>query len=210
MKTVDETAPMQPAKKRVPNEQAVSPRAVDTNGEDKLAEANKPYESTKTRSGNTRHGVRRDQYGREIGAYGQFTQDIVGRKNKDGSSSSSNTRVICTELVRQGRMTPSLQRLDIAFTLRELSPATVRGYHAWAVPYVRWMRKSKLATALIEPIATWRAKEIAHQLGERDKPHYRGKLVRLVMEPACWLIGRGIEILPGDADRFHPYLQKQP
>lgn len=103
-------------------------------------------------------------------------------------------------------MTPSLQRLDIAFTLRELSPATVRGYHAWAAPYVRLMRRSPIATRLIDPIATWRAKEIAYQMGERDTPHYRGKAVRAVMEPTCWLIGHVLAMLPGGPERFHPYL----
>ncbi|HEY9163602.1 MAG TPA: hypothetical protein VIN57_03240 [Magnetovibrio sp.] len=97
-----------------------------------------------------------------------------------------------------------MQRLDIAFTLRVLSSATVRGYHVWAVPYVRLMRRSKFATALIEPIATWRALEIAYQLGERERPHWRGKVVRAVMEPLCWCIGWTIEALPGDANRFHP------
>ncbi|MCR4378645.1 MAG: LysM peptidoglycan-binding domain-containing protein [Rhodospirillales bacterium] len=181
-----------------------SPGSLGTAGK---YDAASNYTSGTTSHGNSTGGVDLDGQGREIGAYGQFTRDIVGRKNADGASSSSNTRVICTELVRQGRMAPRLQRLDVAFTLRELSPVTVRGYHVWAVPYVRLMRKSKLATALIEPVATWRALEIAHRLGERDKPHHLGKAVRWVMEPLCWLIGHIAAMLPGDPERFHPVLR---
>lgn len=132
-------------------------------------------------------GTYRDEYGREIGAYGQFTRDIMGRG--DGSAEAGNTRVICTELVRQGLMDAKLQRVDIAFTLKHLSPVTVGGYHFWAVPYVEWMKRSRLATCLIEPFARWRAEEIAHQMGERAKPHWRGKLVRLIGEPLCWFVG---------------------
>lgn len=152
-------------------------------------DANGNYQSGRNKNGTRTGGSTLDDDDREIGAYGQFTRDVVGRKNADGTSSSSNTRVICTELVRQGRMAPSLQRLDIAYTLKKLSPITVRGYHFWAVPYVHLMKRSALATAVIDPFATWRALEIAYQMGDRDKPHFRGKLVRGVMEPLCWAIG---------------------
>ena len=125
---------------------------------------------------------------------------------KDLTERSDSSRVICTELVRQGLMAASLQRLDIAFTLKRLSPTTVRGYHFWAVPYARLMRRSAVATRIMLPIATWRALEIAHRMGERDAPHIRGKAVRAALEPLCWIIGRMIEALPGDQDRFHPYM----
>lgn len=151
-------------------------------------------------------GSYRDNFGREIGAYGQFTKDIVGRG--DGSAEAGNTRVICTELVRQGLMAPALQRLDIAFTLRRLSPATVRGYHAWAVPYVRLMKRSHLATNFIEPIARWRAEEIAFQMGGRNRPCWPGKLVRVMVEPACWMLGTVLGWV-GDPDRFHPNFKAQ-
>jgi len=162
------------------------------------------YISGTNRMGTSTGGVGVDQFGREIGAYGQFTRDVVGKG--DGSASAGNTRVICTELVRQGLMDASLQRLDIAFTLKHLSPSTVRGYHAWAVPYVRLMKHSALATAWIEPVARWRAEEIAHQLGERTKPNLKGKLVRWMMEPTCWVLGTMLGWV-GDPDRFRPHIE---
>lgn len=151
-------------------------------------------------------GTDKSSTGSVVTGAGNLKQRVRGMANtNDGSKGANNTRVICTELVRQGRMAPSLQRLDIAFTLKRLSPATVRGYHFWAVPYVRLMKRSTLTTALINPLATWRAKEIAYQMGERAKPHYPGKAVRAVMEPLCWALGMVLGWI-GDPDRFHPNL----
>ena len=96
-------------------------------------------------------------------------------------------RVICTELHAQGRLSTDLLALDIEFSKR-FSTTTVRGYHWFAVPYVRLMRKSRLATAIVAPIARWRALEVAHQMGH-GAPCMRGKIVRLIGEPICFGLG---------------------
>lgn len=80
-------------------------------------------------------------------------------------------------------------RSDMEFTRKHLSEATVRGYHYWAIPYVRLMRKSPLAEKIMWPLAKWRAEELAYQVGRREKPNYMGKLVRLTLEPVCYVIG---------------------
>ena len=164
------------------------------------------YVSGRTSKGNPTGGVKLDEQGREVGAHGQFTRDTWGYKDNPDTpqdESAQNTRVICTELVRQGLMQAKLQRLDIAFTFRHLCPATVRGYHFWAVPYVRLMKRSSFATRLVEPFARWRAEEIAYQMGARDKPNFKGKLVRLAGEPICWALGMVLG-WTGDPDRFYP------
>jgi len=143
------------------------------------------------------HAKSGSAYGAAMGISG----DITGRTDegaKDGKGADTNTRVICTELVRQGRMDPHLQRLDIAFTLKKISPTMVKGYHFWAIPYVQLMRKSPLATAVIDPFASWRALEISYRMGNRTKPHLRGRLVRLIGEPICWMLGWMIEALAGE------------
>jgi len=152
-------------------------------------------------------GTDKTAKGSVITGAGNLKQRLRGMApTNDGSPGPNDkSRVICTELVRQGRMAPSLQRLDIAFTLKRLSPATVRGYHFWAVPYVRLMKRSRLATALIAPLAQWRAIEIAYQMGERAKPHWRGKLMRVMGEPLCWALGMVLGWI-GYPDRFHPTL----
>jgi len=192
---------------RAPGSEALYERPDKNSGEMGNAgytDAGGNYHSGTTRSGAETGGSKVDDYHREVGAYGQFTRDIMGRT---GDAASSNTRVICTELVRQGLMAPSLQRLDIAYTLRHLSPATVRGYHAWAVPYVRLMKRSPLATYMVEPLARWRAEEIAFRMKARSRPHYGGRAVRVLGEPLCWLLGTVLGWV-GDPERFHPERSK--
>lgn len=97
-------------------------------------------------------------------------------------------RVICTELRDQGLMSQDLLDLDLHFTAR-IHPTVIRGYHAWAIPFVRLMRRSELATAIVKPFAVARALEIAYQLGAREVGSPLGKLVRWIGEPACFVIG---------------------
>ena len=84
---------------------------------------------------------------------------------------------------------PGLYFLDVRFTEERLSPALVRGYHVWAVPLVRLMRISPIITRMVTPVARWRAEEIAHLLGAKPRGNLAGKLVRLIGEPLCRLIG---------------------
>ncbi|MBL4692251.1 MAG: hypothetical protein JKY92_02860 [Magnetovibrio sp.] len=163
------------------------------------------YQTGHNKNGSPTGGSKLDKHDREIGAYGQFTRDVVGRG--DGSAAAGNTRVICTELVRRGLMDAKLQRLDAVFTIARLSNTTVRGYHVLAVPYVRLMKRSNLATHMIEPIARWRAEDVAYKMDARPRPNLKGRLVRIILEPICWLVGRVVEILPGDETRFHPFSQ---
>ena len=92
-----------------------------------------------------------------------------------GGGGGGGGRVICTHLMRQGLLDPAIWRADLAFTYKHLSPTTVRGYHLWAIPYVRLMRKSPLAQKLMRPLATWRAEELAFQMGVLQKKQLEGQ-----------------------------------
>ncbi len=96
-------------------------------------------------------------------------------------------RVICTELHAQGLLDADLYALDVAYT-PGLHPAVVRGYHWWAIPYVRLMRRNVLATRIARPLAIWRAKAIAHEVG-KGPFCWRGAIVRAIGEPLCFAIG---------------------
>jgi hypothetical protein len=102
---------------------------------------------------------------------------------------SASGRVICTHFYRKSRFDAELWRADMEFTYRYLSQKTIRGYQYWAIPYVRLMRRSKVAESLIFPLALWRAEELAYRMGRRAKGNWKGKLVRLIGEPTCYLIG---------------------
>lgn len=115
--------------------------------------------------------------------------------SSSSSSSSSSSRVICTHFYRKGEINRDVWRADLFFTFAHLSPVTIRGYQFWGIPYVRLMRRSKLAEDIMRPIAKHRAQELAHLMGVVDesgcvvKSSWRGKLVRAVFEPACFVIG---------------------
>jgi hypothetical protein len=80
-------------------------------------------------------------------------------------------------------------RADLEFTFNHLSPTTVRGYQFWGIPYVKLMRRSKLAEDIMRPIAIHRARELAYQMCKSSKGSLFGKVVRLVFEPTCFVIG---------------------
>ncbi len=109
-------------------------------------------------------------------------------------------RVICTELCRQGLMDWDLLDLDIAFSKKNISDTTRAGYYVWAPRLVSQMQKRKWVALAIRPFAIARAEEIAHIMGAREKPHWGGRMVRLVGETMCWALGTGKRLL----DTFNP------
>lgn len=110
-------------------------------------------------------------------------------KNRGGGGRGGSSRVICTHFYRKGMLDAEVWRADLQYTQNHLSETTVRGYHYWAIPYVELMRKSPLAEKIMYPIAKYRAIELAYQMKIVEKGSLRGKAVRLVVEPACFLIG---------------------
>lgn len=109
--------------------------------------------------------------------------------NDRSGSRSNGSRVICTHFFKKGMLDQKIWRADMEFTFKNLSPTTVRGYHVWAIPYVKLMRKSSLAERIIFPLAVWRAEELAFKMGVRESGNWRGKFVRAIGEPLCWTIG---------------------
>ena len=112
------------------------------------------------------------------------------RDEKNGRFKKGKGRVICTHFLKTGKLSRTLWRLDVQFSAERLSPAVVRGYHLWAVPYVRLMRQHSWAEAVMLPLARCRAEEIAFQMGANPAPNYAGKLVRVFGESVCWLLGQ--------------------
>ena len=111
------------------------------------------------------------------------------KAGKNLGNAYNNSRVICTYFYKKDMLSTDLWRADMEYTRKYISEQTIRGYHFWAIPYVKWMNRSKLAESFILPLAKWRAEEISFKLGERSKPNYKGKIIRLIGEPICWIIG---------------------
>ncbi|KIP99508.1 hypothetical protein RU07_18705 [Agrobacterium tumefaciens] len=119
-------------------------------------------------------------------AASMYNGGFSGRGNSSG-------RVICTHFYRRGMLDREVWLADMEFTYKNLSAQTARGYHHWAIPYVRLMRRSPLAERVMLPLAKARALELAYQMGQRDSGSYFGKLLRLIGEPICYVIGYFVE-----------------
>jgi len=121
------------------------------------------------------------------GGPGESGEEEVERGGGDGGSS----RVICTELYKQGKLDRELYRMDIVYTAKHLSPITVRGYHHWAIPMVVRMRSSTLLTNLFEYLTIARAKEIAHIVKPKEYKDRSvlGYLIKNIGEAICYSIG---------------------
>ncbi|MEK7538296.1 MAG: hypothetical protein AAB552_00500 [Patescibacteria group bacterium] len=112
------------------------------------------------------------------------------RNERDANSEyGSSDRVICTHFYRKGMLAREVWRADMTFTAKHLSETTVRGYHFWAIPYVQLMRKNSFAERIMFPLAKWRAEELGYQMGVLPRSNFKGKAVRLILEPFCWTLG---------------------
>jgi hypothetical protein len=113
--------------------------------------------------------------------------DALGNKQGGGGDGG---KVICTELCRNGVIEHNVWMADLAYSRKHFSEQTMRGYHAWGVPYVKLMRKSPLFAKLAEYPTQAFAQDIAYRMGVVAKPNYMGWALReLAFRPVCWSIG---------------------
>lgn len=97
--------------------------------------------------------------------------------------------VICTELEAGGEMSyDTYKKAAPDFISRvHLKPSAVRGYHYWAVPYTRVMRRKdwigRFARAAIKPLALGRADYI------NGRWNLAGWITFNICEPVCSFIG---------------------
>ena len=122
------------------------------------------------------------------GAIGSSLGGPIGGFIGSTIGSAVFSRVVCNELRRQGHMSKEMLLDDYRFTREFLSPQTVRGYHVWAIPVVRQLRKGRFIR-LFKHLCVHRGNEIAYIYGRRDKPDYLGKVYRQLLEKPSWLIG---------------------
>lgn len=98
-------------------------------------------------------------------------------------------RIICSELYRQGLISKQDYILDLEFTQSHLTPEHVKGYWYFAIPAVKSMRKSKLATSFWKHIALNRIKDIKWRLG-KGKFNLLGRIYSLGFESFCKITGK--------------------
>lgn len=111
-------------------------------------------------------------------------EDIKNKKKTD-----EDAKVICTELVRQGLLGRADYLAGARYVEEHLTDRHMRGYHAWALPVVRHMRRSRRATAFWRVLAQARADHIAFLNGDTSRRSRLGALLCAIGHPVCYLIG---------------------
>lgn len=127
-----------------------------------------------------------------LGVEDRRREEAQRRKSSSGSSSSSNNtdqKVICTELVRQSLFSRADYLAGSRYVEQHLTDRHMRGYHAWALPVVRHMRRSRRATTFWRALAQARADHIACLSGDIGRRNRFGALLCAVGHPVCYLVG---------------------
>jgi hypothetical protein len=109
-------------------------------------------------------------------------------REKEGNQGGKSTRIICSELYRQGLISKEDYVLDLYYTSKHLTEQHTAGYWHFAVPAVKAMRRSKFWTAFWKEIAYNRLQDIKWRLGE-GKFNLRGRIYSSVFEPFCYISG---------------------
>ncbi len=120
---------------------------------------------------------------------------IAAARQERNDDNATDSRVICTELYKQGKLSRDLYRMDVVYTARDLPTTIVRGYHYWAIPMVPVIRKNKLVCSIFEYLTIKRAEEIAHIVDPTAYPKstITGKLIKTVGEAICYGIGKFVK-----------------
>lgn len=100
--------------------------------------------------------------------------------------------VVCTELVRQGKLSTALYLADTTYAKNHASEKVLSGYRVWGIPLVRLMRKSAVVTAVAGFFAINRAHYIAAISGTTEYKMHKaaiGAVINTVGVPICYVIG---------------------
>lgn len=111
------------------------------------------------------------------------------RRKKEKDDNNSSSKVICTELHRQGLMSRADYLQGARFAGEHLTEQHYRGYHVWALPVVRHMRRSKRATAFWRKLASARADHIAYLDGDAARQNRLGAFLCSIGHPVCNALG---------------------
>jgi hypothetical protein len=116
--------------------------------------------------------------------------------NKNNISSKAGS-VICTELVRQGKLDKSLYEAGHSHFL-SLNPKIVSGYQWWAMPMVTRMQKSEKLSNFFAPIAKARYEYLVN-----NKKSFLGMLTVFIGHPICFVLGTLREVVTSQVENIN-------
>ena len=108
-----------------------------------------------------------------------------------------NTRVICTWLHSKGLFSLEDYTIDVNYSVDNISLNTKLGYWLWAIDLVNRLEKryqrnnwyDRLVIGFWKYGTQARANQIKKDIGLTNKGNLLGKFLRVVMEPACYVLG---------------------
>ena len=126
-----------------------------------------------------------------------FFGDEQGPNGTDSGAGGGGDKVICTALHELGRLSDEMYALDAQFGLRvnREDPMLGDGYRLWATSVANYIKGdsigSKVALAIVSPVAKAWAAEMAHVMRPDDyKSNIFGKALMAVGHPICRMIGK--------------------
>ena len=118
---------------------------------------------------------------------GEALEDAFG--GGDGGGGDGGTPVICTQLFSMGIMSANLYQGEGEHA-KNIPNVIRRGYHFWAVPFVRGMRKNQLLFKLGKTLGLSWAQYAAHKANpDKFAPNYLGTVINAIGTPICATLG---------------------
>ena len=106
---------------------------------------------------------------------------------------AASSKVLCTELYRQGILPEAIYRADQRQALL-VNDNVVSGYHLWGKPLARLMSKSKIITSIVKPFAMSWAYHMAYNEGVVNRPNMYGLALESFGMPLCYGLGLAIKL----------------
>jgi hypothetical protein len=106
------------------------------------------------------------------------------------STGTSNGKVICTELHRQGYISDENILADNTYAAEKIDQKTLNAYHFWAKPLVKLMKKSQFVTEAVRPYGVAWAQHMAFIQGVSETDSYLGNKIHSTFLPIHdWIAG---------------------
>jgi hypothetical protein len=117
----------------------------------------------------------------------QDTNQQSSSQTKESKASAGT--VICTQLYRDGHLSRHYYLADTRFAALYFSETTRRGYHFWAVPLVRAMRKNPHLYRVVKYFGVKWSEHCAAAFQPELPLNLVGILMHLTLVPICFLLG---------------------
>ena len=130
-----------------------------------------------------------------LGPAGQQAQDEVAANPDEydervgGAGDGGDSKVICGELNRQGIMPDDIYEGDLEYQRTNVHEFTKSGYLLWARPLVKLMRRSKIVTKIVTPVAMAWGKEMAKRSNDVGTGSKLGAAMLYTVAPICTALG---------------------